>query len=116
MLVIILYQPLELIQLMSVDNILISELSQFQYALIELQKGNIENAQKMILEMNKKTVFYEIALILNAEIEDHINQNYKKAMELYEQFIIQYPNSIYKELILKRLNKINNLIDENLDL
>ena len=65
--------------------------------------------------MNKKTVFYEIALILNAEIEDHINKNYKEAMELYEEFIIQYPNSIYRELILKRLNEINNLLDESLD-
>ena len=107
---------LELIQLMSVDNILISELSQFQYALIELQKGNIDNAQQMILEMNKNTVFYEIALVLNAEIEDHLNKDYKKAIQLYENFIIQYPNSIYRELILKRLNKINNSLDEDLDL
>ena len=101
---------------MSVDNILISELSQFQYALIELQKGNIDNAQQMILEMNKNTVFYEIALVLNAEIEDHLNKDYKKAIQLYENFIIQYPNSIYRELILKRLNKINNSLDEDLDL
>ena len=68
---------LELIDLINSDNILISELSQFQYALIELQKGTINNTQKIISDMNTNTVYHEIALVLNAEIEDYINQNYK---------------------------------------
>ena len=106
---------LDLIQLIDTENILISELAQFQYAIIELQKGNIENVQSIILSMSKETIFYEILLILNAEIEDHINKNYKKSIELYEEFIEKYPNSIYKEYILKRLNEINQLIKENLD-
>ena len=54
---------------------------------IELQKGNIDNAQQMILEMNKNTVFYEIALVLNAEIEDHLNKDYKKAIKYYSKII-----------------------------
>ena len=65
--------------------------------------------------MNKKTIFYELSLIMNAEIEDHLNKNYQKAMKLYEEFIEKYPNSIYKENILKRLNEINKLITKNLD-
>ena len=107
---------LELIDLINSDNILISELSQFQYALIELQKGNINNTQKIISDMNTNTVYHEIALVLNAEIEDYINQNYKDAIELYEKIIQMYPDSIYKEDILKRLNEIYKIIDSELEL
>ena len=107
---------LELIDLINSDNILISELSQFQYALIEFQKGNINNTQKIISDMNTNTVYHEIALVLNAEIEDYINQNYKHAIELYEKIIKMYPDSIYKEDILKRLNKIYKIIDRELEL
>ena len=107
---------LELIDLINSDNILISELSQFQYALIEFQKGNINNTQKIISDMNTNTVYHEIALVLNAEIEDYINQNYKDAIELYEKIIQMYPDSIYKEDILKRLNEIYKIIDSELEL
>ena len=106
---------LELIQLMDTENILISELAQFQYAIIELGKGNIKNAQQIISSMNQKTIFYELSLIINAEIEDHIYQNYKNAIKLYEEFINKYPNSIYKENILKRLNQLYKLLNEELD-
>ena len=94
---------------------LISELAQFQYAIIELEKGNIKNAQQIISTMNQKTIFYELSLIINAEIEDHIHQNYKNAIKLYEEFINKYPNSIYKGNILKRLNQIYKLLNEELD-
>ena len=107
---------LELIDLINSDNILISELSQFQYALIEFQKGNINNTQKIISDMNTNTVYHEIALVLNAEIEDYINQNYKDAIELYEKIIKMYPDSIYKEDILKRLNEIYKITDSELEL
>ena len=106
---------LELIQLMDTENILISELAQFQYGIIELGKGNIKNAQQIISSMNQKTIFYELSLIINAEIEDHIYQNYKNAIKLYEEFINKYPNSIYKENILKRLNQLYKLLNEELD-
>ena len=107
---------LDLIQLMDTENMLINELAQFQYAIIELEKGNIENAQKIISSMNQKTIFYELSLIINAEIEDYINKNYEIAIKLYEQFIEEYPNSIYKENILKRLNEIYKLLMKDLDL
>ena len=106
---------LDLIQLIDTENILVSELAKFQYEIIELQKGNIDNVQSIISSMSKETIFYEILLILNVEIEDHINKNYKKSIELYEQFIEKYPNSIYKEHILKRLNEINKLMKDSLD-
>ena len=107
---------LELIQLINSDNILISELSQFQYALIQIKKGNIKEAQTIISSMSNKTIFSEIALIINAEIEDYLNQDYKTSIKLYEEFLNKYPNSIYKENIRKRLNIINDLIKERLDL
>ena len=106
---------LELIQLMNTENMLINELAQFQYAIIELEKGNTANAQQIISSMNKETIFYELSLIINAEIEDHLNKNYQKAIKLYEEFIEKYPNSIYKENILKRLNEINKLIRKKID-
>ena len=106
---------LELIQLMDTENMLINELAQFQYAIIELEKGNTANAQQIISSMNKETIFYELSLIINAEIEDHLNKNYQKAIKLYEEFIEKYPNSIYKENILKRLNEINKLIRKKID-
>ena len=107
---------LELIQLINSDNILISELSQFQYALIQIKKGNIKEAQTIISSMSNKTIFSEIALIINAEIEDYLNQDYKTSIKLYEEFLNKYPNSIYKENIRKRLNIINDLIKERIDL
>ena len=106
---------LELIQLINSDNILISELSQFQYALIQIKKGNIKEAQTIISSMSNKTIFSEIALIINAEIEDYLNQDYKTSIKLYEEFLNKYPNSIYKENIRKRLNIINDLIKERID-
>ena len=66
--------------------------------------------------MNTKTVYYEIALILNAEIEDYINKNYKNAIKLYEKIIEKYPDSIYKENILKRLNELNKIMLKEFDL
>ena len=107
---------LELIDLVNSENILISELAQFQYALIEFQKENFSNAQQIISDMNTKTVYYEIALILNAEIEDYINKNYKNAIKLYEKIIEKYPDSIYKEDILKRLNELNKIMLKEFDL
>ena len=107
---------LELIDLVNSENILISELAQFQYALIEFQKENFSNVQQIISDMNTKTVYYEIALILNAEIEDYINKNYKNAIKLYEKIIEKYPDSIYKEDILKRLNEINKIMLKEFDL
>jgi len=107
---------LELIDLINSDNMLISELAQFQYALIEFQKGNVNNTQQIISDMNTETVYHEIALVLNAEIEDYINKNYKEAIKLYEKIIEKYPESIYKEDILKRLNNLNKMIIRELEL
>ena len=105
----------ELIQLINSENILISELAQFQYALIQIKKGNIKEAQSIIESISNETIFSEISLIINAEIEDHLKKNYEKSIKLYEDFLNKYPNSIYKENIRKRLNIINNLIKEKID-
>jgi len=105
----------ELIELINSKNILISELAQFQYALIQIKKGNIKEAQTIISSINHKTIFSEIALIINVEIEDHINKDYKKSIKLYEEILNKYPNSIYKENIIKRLNIINDLINDRID-
>ena len=105
----------ELIQLINSENILISELSQFQYALIQIKKGNIEEAQTIISSMSHETIFSEIALIVNAEIEDHLNENYENSIKLYEELLNKYPSSIYKENIRKRLNIINELTKEKID-
>ena len=105
----------ELIQLINSENILISELAQFQYALMQIKKGNFKEAQSIIDSISNETIFSEISLIINAEIEDHIKNNYKKSIKLYEDFLNKYPNSIYKENIRKRLNIINNLMKTRLD-
>ena len=105
----------ELIQLINSENILISELAQFQYALIQIKKGNIKEAQSIIEAISNETIFSEISLIINAEIEDHLKNNYEKSIKLYEDFLNKYPNSIYKENIRKRLIIINDLIKEKID-
>ena len=104
-----------LIQLINSENILISELAQFQYALIQIKKGNIKEAQSIIESISNKTIFSEISLIINAEIEDHMKNNYEKSIKLYENFLNKYPNSIYKENIRKRLNLINDLMKVKVD-
>ena len=65
--------------------------------------------------MSHKTIFSEIALIVNAEIEDHLNENYENSIKLYEELLNKYPSSIYKENIRKRLNIINELTKEKID-
>ena len=106
----------ELIEIINSENILISELAQFQYALIEIKKGNIKTAKEMILSKNQKTIFSEISLIINAEIEDYIYKNNKESIKLYEEFLNKYPNSIYKENIIQRLNVINKDLNQKIDL
>ena len=66
--------------------------------------------------MKNKTVYSEISTIINAEIEDRINKNYKKAVSLYEKILEDFPNTIYKEDIIKRLNELNKLIMEDYEL
>ena len=105
----------ELIQLINSENILISELAQFQYALIQIKKGNIKEAQSIIEAISNETIFSEISLIINAEIEDYLKNNYEQSIKLYEDFLNKYPNSIYKENIRKRLSIINDLIKEKID-
>ena len=105
----------ELIQLINSENILISELAQFQYALIQIKKGNIKEAQSIIESISNETIFSEISLIINAEIEDHLKNDYQKSIKLYEDFLNKYPNSIYKENIRKRLNVINDLMKDRID-
>ena len=107
---------LDLVDLINDENILISELAHFQYALIELKKGNTLNTQKLINQMKMKTIYSEISLVINAEIEDRINKNYKNAIKFYEEIIENYPDSIYKENILKRLNELYKLVIEDYDL
>ena len=107
---------LDLVDLINDENILISELAHFQYALIELKKGNALNTQKLINQMKMKTIYSEISLVINAEIEDRINKNYKNAIKFYEKIIENYPDSIYKENILKRLNELYKLVIEDYDL
>ena len=107
---------IELINLINDENILISELAHFQYSIIELQKGNIENTLTLIEEMKNKTVYSEISMVLYAEIEDRINKNYKDAIKYYEKILEKFPDTIHKENILKRLNELNDLIIEEYDL
>ena len=95
---------LGLIQLMNSDNFIISNLAQFQYGLILLEQSNIEDARKIFTSINGNTIFYELAMLVNLEIEDHIYNNYEESINLYEDFLINFPNSIYQENILKRLN------------
>ena len=80
------------------------------------EKGNTLNTQKLINQMKMKTIYSEISLVINAEIEDRINKNYKNAIKFYEKIIENYPDSIYKENILKRLNELYKLVIEDYDL
>ena len=107
---------LELSKLIKVDNILISEISQYQYALLELKKGNIKNVKMIASKMSGDTIFSELSMILIAEIEDFINNDLLLANKLYNDFLNKYPNTIYKEHIIKRLNEINKILEDKIDL
>ena len=101
---------------MDSENILISELAQFQYCLIEVKKGNFIDIKNIIKSMNDKTIFTELSKILEIEIEDFIFNNYSSSIELYERFISNYPNSVYKENIINRLNQIEKILNNDTDL
>lgn len=104
-----------IVALSNSENILISELSFFHKALLEVKKSNYAEAQKIINSLKNETIYSELLYILNTEIEDHIFNNYVKSIKMYEQFLMKYPNSIYKENIIKRLNSINKIIESDID-
>jgi len=79
-------------------------------------KRNLENTKKLIEQMKMKTIYSEISLIINAEIEDRVYKNYKKAIKYYEDILEKFPDTIYKENILNRLNEINKFVIEEYDL
>ena len=104
-----------LMKLINSENILISELTQFQYCLIEVKKGNFIDVKKIIQSMKDVTIFTELSKIIEVEIEDFIFNNYLDSIDLYENFLINYPNSIYKENIINRLNQIEKILNEDTD-
>ena len=104
-----------LIELIDSENILISELTQFQYCLIEVKKGNFIDVKKIIQSMKDVTIFTELSKIIEVEIEDFIFNNYLDSINLYENFLINYPNSIYKENIINRLNQIEKILNKDTD-
>ena len=104
-----------LMELINSENILISELTQFQYCLIEVKKGNFIDVKKIIQSMKDVTIFTELSKIIEVEIEDFIFNNYLDSIDLYENFLINYPNSIYKENIINRLNQIEKILNEDTD-
>tara|TARA_B100002052_G_scaffold299190_1_gene336285 strand:+ start:28753 stop:30408 length:1656 start_codon:yes stop_codon:yes gene_type:complete len=106
----------DLNKLINSENILIAELTQFQYCLLEIKKGNFIDVKKIIESMNDKTIYTELSKILEIEIEDFIFNNYLDSMDLYENFLISYPNSIYKENIINRLNQIEKILNKDTDL
>jgi len=71
--------------------------------------------KKIIQSMKDVTIFTELSKIIEVEIEDFIFNNYLDSIDLYENFLINYPNSIYKENIINRLNQIEKILNEDTD-
>ena len=46
----------------------------------------------------------------------HIHNYILLANKLYNDFLNKYPDSIYKEHIIKRLNEINKILEDELEL
>ena len=59
-----------------------------------------------LLSIKHKTIFKEMAHILNAEILDYIDNNIEQAITNYLKFLELYPNSIYYDDIRLRLREV----------
>jgi tetratricopeptide (TPR) repeat protein len=85
---------------------LISELIQYQIIYLYLMQKDYLSAIELAFLLDGETIYSELAYILQCEIADYIQQDFRLAVDLYLEFLEKYPDSIYYDNIRLRLREL----------
>tara|TARA_B100001029_G_C15061693_1_gene459113 strand:- start:1647 stop:3473 length:1827 start_codon:yes stop_codon:yes gene_type:complete len=89
-----------------IENTLLDELIQYQIIYLYLMQKEYNLAIELATLLNGKTIYSELAFILQCEIADYIQHDYRLAVDLYLEFLENYPDSIYYDNIRLRLREL----------
>ena len=82
------------------------ELALYQTAHLLLLQGNIEAAEAAVNQISGDSHLAEQAMIMQAEILDYIHSDFTAAVDIYLEFLEQYPQSIYYDDVRMRLREL----------
>ena len=89
-----------------VENNFIKDISLYQIAYIYVLQNEFELASQKLILVSGETIFSETSMILHAEILDFMVGDVGKAIDIYLQFLEEYPLSIYYDDIRIRLREL----------
>ena len=89
-----------------IEDPLLYELVQYQIIYLYLMQKEYFIAIQIATLLSGETVYSELAFILQGEIADYIHNDYKLAVDLYLEFLDNYPDSIYYDNIRLRLRQL----------
>ena len=84
-------------------------LAQFESIYLEIIEGNYDKALNKIIKVEKNpdsNNYIEEIIVLQGEIYDYILNEQSNAVDVYLGYLDRFPNSIYYDMIRKRLRKI----------
>ena len=89
-----------------IEDPLLHELVQYQIIYLYLMQKEYYSAIELATLLNGETIYSELAFILQCEIADYIQKDYRLAADLYLEFLDNYPDSIYYDNIRLRLREL----------
>ena len=91
---------------MEVQNNFIKDISLYQTAYIHVLQNEFDVATQKLILVSGETIFSEMSMILHAEILDFMVGDVGAAIDIYLQFLEDYPLSIYYDDIRIRLREL----------
>ena len=89
-----------------VQNNFIKDISLYQTAYLYVLQNEFELASEKLILVSGETIFSETSMILHAEILDFMVGDVGAAIDIYLQFLKEYPLSIYYDDIRIRLREL----------
>ncbi len=90
----------------NIENDFIKDIFLYQSAYIYVLQNEFNLAIKNLKLTSENTIFSEVSMILHAEITDYFLNDISNAIDIYLQFLENYPLSIYYDDIRIRLREI----------
>ncbi|MBT7377940.1 MAG: hypothetical protein HN820_07265, partial [Candidatus Marinimicrobia bacterium] len=84
----------------------IKDISLYQTAYIHVLQNEFDVATQKLILVSGETIFSEMSMILHAEILDFMVGDVGAAIDIYLQFLEDYPLSIYYDDIRIRLREL----------
>ena len=92
--------------LLASEKMGIVNMALYQSAHLHLLQNEIIPAIEIAKTITGDSIYAELAMIFIAEVEDHVNENYNNAVDIYLQFLEEYPASIFYDDIRLRLREL----------